>query len=150
MEIKTIKAAVVGCGAISDIYMQNLTERFQVIKLVACTDLNEERMRQQAKKYHLQAGSWQEILENPEIEMVINLTNPKAHYQITRAALEHKKHVFSEKMIAVSLEEGKELCRLAKENGVRLGVAPDTFLGGSIQTARYIVEKGLIGEVLSA
>ena len=57
MEIKTIKAAVVGCGAISDIYMQNLTERFQVIKLVACTDLNEERMRQQAKKYHLQAGS---------------------------------------------------------------------------------------------
>lgn len=150
MEIKTIKAAVVGCGAISDIYMQNLTERFQVIKLVACTDLNEERMRQQAKKYHLQAGSWQEILENPEIEMIINLTNPKAHYQITRAALEHKKHVFSEKMIAVSLEEGKELCRLAKENGVRLGVAPDTFLGGSIQTARYIVEKGLIGEVLSA
>lgn len=150
MEIKTIKAAVVGCGAISDIYMQNLTERFQVIKLVACTDLNEERMRQQAKKYHLQAGSWQEILENPEIEMVINLTNPKAHYQITRAALEHKKHVFSEKMIAVSLEEGKELCRLAKENCVRLGVAPDTFLGGSIQTARYIVEKGLIGEVLSA
>lgn len=150
MEIKTIKAAIVGCGAISDIYMQNLTERFQIIELVACTDLNQERMRQQAEKYHLRTGSYQEILEDPAIEMIINLTNPGAHYQITRSALEHKKHVFSEKMIAVTLEEGKELCRLAKEQGVRLGVAPDTFLGGSIQTARYIVEKGLIGEVLSA
>lgn len=150
MELKKIKAAVVGCGAISDIYMQNLSGRFQIIELVACTDLNEERMRRQAEKYHLQAASYQEILENPEIGMIINLTNPKAHYQITKEALLHRKHVFSEKMIAVTLEEGKELCRLAKEQGVRLGVAPDTFLGGSIQTARYIVDKGLIGEVLSA
>lgn len=150
MEVERIKVAVVGCGAISDIYMHNLKERFQILELKACTDLDEQRMRQHAEKYHIKAMTYQEMLEDPEIEIIINLTNPKAHYSISREALEHKKHVFSEKMIAVELEQGRELCRLASENGVRLGAAPDTFLGGSIQTARYIVEKGLIGNVLSA
>ena len=148
--MKKIKAAIVGCGAISDIYMQNLTNKFQVIELTACSDLNEERMKQQAEKYHLQAMPYSDILADPEIGMVINLTTPKAHYPITKQALMHKKHVFSEKMIAVDLEEGIELCHLAEENGVRLGAAPDTFLGGSVQTARYIVDKGLIGTPLTA
>lgn len=150
MEINKIKAAVVGCGIISDTYIQNLINKFQIIELKACSDVNEQRMHQQAEKYNLKPMTYKEILEDPEIEMIINLTNPQAHFSVTKEALEHKKHVFSEKMIAVELEEGKELCRLAKENGIRLGVAPDTFLGGSIQTARYIVQKGIIGEVLSA
>lgn len=139
-----------GCGSISDIYMKNLSKKFEIIELTACTDLNTERMHQQAEKYHVKAMTYQEILSDPEIEMIINLTNPQAHFSITREALEKKKHVFSEKMIAVDLEDGKELCRLSSKQGVRLGVAPDTFLGGSIQTARYVVEKGLIGDVLSA
>ena len=147
--MRKIRAAIIGCGTISDIYMQNLTEKYQIIDLTACSDMNTERMREQAEKYHVRAMTYPEILKDPDIEMVINLTTPKAHYSVTKQALEHKKHVFSEKMIAVELEDGKELCRLAAENGVRLGVAPDTFLGGSAQTARYIIEKGLIGEALS-
>jgi len=150
MQVPKIKAAVVGCGIISDIYIQSLSKRFEIIDLVACTDLDVERARQQAQQYNLKAMLFQDILTDSSIEMIINLTNPGAHFSINKQAIEHGKHVFSEKMMAVELAEGKELCRRAKKNNVYFGVAPDTFLGGSVQTARYIVDKGLIGEPLSA
>jgi len=145
-----IRAAVVGCGVISDIYLQNIADRFEIMEAVACSDINENRMNEQAAKYGIKAMSYDEIIHNSDIDMIINLTNPSAHFALTKEALEHKKHVYSEKMMAVKLEEGKELCSLAEENHVRLGVAPDTFLGGSVQTARYVVEHGLIGTPLSA
>ncbi|MFV0362616.1 MAG: Gfo/Idh/MocA family protein [Suipraeoptans sp.] len=150
MNIDKMCVAVIGCGVISDIYIQSLKEKFAIIDVVACSDINEEKMNSQANKFGIKAMSYGQILQDKSIEMIINLTNPAAHYAITKQALENGKHVFSEKMIAVELEQGKELCRLADENNVRLGVAPDTFLGGSIQTAKYIVENGLIGEPLSA
>lgn len=150
MEVKPMKTAVVGCGVISDIYMQSLQERFKITELVACYDRNDYKMQEKANKYGIQAMSYEEILNDPAIEMIVNLTTPVSHYSITKQALEHGKHVFSEKMLCLNPEEGKELCALAKEKGLRLGVAPDTFLGGSIQTARYIVDKGLIGTPLSA
>lgn len=150
MEITTIKAAIVGCGVISDIYIQSLQEKFKIIDLVACFDLNQERMIATAERYHLKALSYEAILADPQIEMIINLTNPKAHYDVIKQALLHDKHVFSEKMIAVELAEGAELCQIAKDRNLRLGLAPDTFLGAGIQTANYILEKGLIGQPLSA
>jgi predicted dehydrogenase len=91
----------------------------------------------------------EEILADASIELVINLTTPAAHYPINKRALLAGKHVFSEKMIAVELDEGRELVLLADEKGLHLGVAPDTFLGASIQTAKYIVEHGLIGSPVS-
>ena len=150
MENGKIKAAIAGCGVISDIYLQNLTKRFDIIKVVACYDRNQWKMDDKQAKYGVKPMSLEEILNDPEITMLINLTSPAGHYPITSEALKHGKHVYTEKMMAVTLEEGRELCRLAEENHVRLGVAPDTFLGGSIQTARYILDKGLIGEPLSA
>ena len=148
--MKKIRAAVVGCGSISDIYLQNLTGgRFSIIDVAACSDLREERMRLSAEKYGIQAMSLDEICESAEIDMVINLTVPAAHYAVSRRCLLAGKHVFSEKMIAVELEEGRELVRIADERGLYLGVAPDTFLGASVQTAKYIVDSGLIGEVVS-
>ncbi len=150
MSVKKVKAAIVGCGVISDIYIQSLQNKFQIIDVAACSDLNTERMKAQAEKYQIRAMEYDEILRDDSIGMILNLTNPGAHYSVTKQALEHGKHVFTEKMLAVELEEGKELCRMAKEKNLRLGVAPDTFLGGGIQTARYIVDKGLIGEPLSA
>lgn len=106
-------------------------------------------MKQSAELFSIQAMTIDELLANESIELVVNLTTPAAHYPITKRALRAGKHVFSEKMIAVDLEEGKELVELANEKGLYFGVAPDTFLGASIQTAKYIVDKGLIGTPVS-
>ena len=146
-----IKAAIVGCGSISEIYMTNLTSgKFTAIELAACSDLVTERMNACAEKFNIKAMTLDEICADPSIEMVINLTTPMAHYPITKQCLLAGKHVFSEKMIAVDLEQGEELVQIANEKGLHLGVAPDTFLGASVQTAKYIIDKGLIGKPLSA
>ena len=150
MEIKKMKAAIVGCGVISDIYLESLKNRFKIIEVAACYDRNDWKMQEKAEKYGIKARSYEEILKDPSIEMIINLTSPAGHYPLTKLALEHGKHVYSEKMLAVELNEGKELLQLAREKKLRIGVAPDTILGGSIQTARYILDKGLIGEPLTA
>lgn len=148
--MKEIKAAVVGCGSISDIYMANITSgKFSILKLAGCSDLMTERMEQSAGKFGIRAMALEEICADPEIEMVINLTTPAAHYPIIKQCLLAGKHVWSEKMIAVELEQGRELVALAEEKGLHLGVAPDTFLGAGIQTAKYIVDAGLIGEPIS-
>lgn len=97
MNIKKIKAAIVGCGVISDTYIPNLQKKFQIIDVATCSDINVEKMRQTAEKYQIRAMSYEEILKEESIEMIINLTTPKVHYAITKQALEHGKHVFSEK-----------------------------------------------------
>ena len=143
--MKKIRTAIVGCGVISDIYMENLKNKFSIIELVACSDLNQERMLGQSKKFNIKPMTYDEILADESMELVINLTNPSAHYSIINSAIEHGKNIFSEKMLAVTFEEGKELVKLARNKHVRLGVAPDTFLGAGIQTAGYILQHGLIG-----
>lgn len=148
--MQRVKTAIIGCGSISNIYMESFTNgKFSIIELIACSDLDEMRMRESAEKFGIRAMTLDEVLADESIELVINLTTPAAHYPITKRALLAGKHVFSEKMIAVELEEGRELVALANEKGLRLGVAPDTFLGASIQTAKYIVDKGLIGRPVS-
>ena len=143
------KIAVVGCGMISDTYLESL-KQFLILEVDSCCDLNMEKAEKLAQKYGINARTYQEILADDSIGMILNLTNPKAHFGISKAALEAGKHVYTEKMIAVEWEDGMELCRLAKENKLRLGVAPDTFLGAGIQTARYYIDHGVIGEVTSA
>ena len=143
-----MKTAVVGCGMISETYLTSL-KQFQILEVVGCCDLDVKKAEKLAAQFGIAAISFQEILENKDIELVINLTNPAAHYKITRAALEAGKHVYSEKMIAVDKEDGFRLCEIARQNHVRLGVAPDTFLGAGIQTARYVLEHGLAGDVTS-
>lgn len=148
--MRKIKAAIVGCGSISDIYMSNFSAgKFAILDLVGCSDLMVPRMEESAAKFGIRAMSLEEICADAEIELVINLTTPAAHYPIIKQCLLAGKHVFSEKMIAVELEQGFELVALANEKGLHLGVAPDTFLGASIQTAKYIVEHGLIGRPVS-
>lgn len=149
MELKKVKAAVVGCGKISEAYLNSIAEQFSILDIVACADLDVNRMNETAEKHGLRPMPYEEILKDPEIQMVINLTNPVAHYPLTKQALEAGKHVWSEKMIAVDLEQGEELVEISKKTGSRLGVAPDTFLGSAVQTARYVIEKGLIGKPLS-
>ena len=148
--MQKIRAAIVGCGSISDIYMTNITSgKFQILELVGCSDLVVERMNASAEKFGIAPMTLEQICADPSIDMVINLTTPAAHYPIIRQCLLAGKHVFSEKMIAVDLWQGEELVRIANEKGLHLGVAPDTFLGASVQTAKYIVDSGLIGTPLS-
>lgn len=147
--IKPIKTAVIGCGVISDIYLKNLCNFFKITEVVGCSDIIPEKAAAQAEKYGIRQMSNEEIYSDPEIEIVVNLTYPLSHYEVTKAALLAGKHVYSEKMIAVELSEGEELVQLAREKGLCLTVAPDTFLGGGLQTARWIVESGMIGEPIT-
>lgn len=150
MDIPKIRTAVIGCGAISDIYLSNLKDRFEIIDLVACSDRNAWKRDQKAEMYGIRSMDIGELIASPDIDMIVNLTSPAGHYEITKRALEHGKHVFTEKMLAIDPDEGRDLLETAERCGVRLGSAPDTFLGGGIQTAKYILEHGLIGAPVSA
>lgn len=149
MQCKKVKTAVIGCGAISDIYLKNMTTAFEILEIAGCCDLNEALAKQAAEEYHIAVLSMEEILNDPEIEMVVNLTGPGAHYTVIKSLLEHGKHVYTEKVLSANIEEARELVELAKEKQLYLGSAPDTFLGAGIQTAKYLVDAGMIGKVTS-
>ena len=144
-----MKTAVVGCGAISDIYLTNMINRFSNLEVVSCCASHLEHAREKAEKYGIRACTYEEILADPEIELIVNLTPAPAHYDLIRRALLAGKHVYTEKTMTVTLEEAKELVRLADEKGLYLCSAPDTFLGASLQTARKAIDEGMIGEVTS-
>ena len=131
--------AAIGCRSIS-VYLDSIRKHFSILRLLRVQILTKRGCRP-VLKYSIRPMDFDTVLADPEIEMVINLTNPSAHYLITKQALLHGKHVFSEKMIAVTLEEGRN-CRAGGKDRVRLGVAPDTFLGGALQTARHVIEMG--------
>lgn len=146
---KKVKAAVIGCGTISKIYMENLTTKFSIIDLVGCSDLIPERSAARAESFGIRQMTNEEIFNDPEIEVVMNLTFPEAHYAISKAALMAGKHVCVEKMMTVTMEEATELKNLAREKNLLFGTAPDTFLGGGWQSARKYVDDGLIGRPVS-
>ena len=147
---RPVKTAVIGCGMISGQYLENCVKRFNVLDVVACADLVPERARKAAETYGLRVMTDEEIYADPDIEMVINLTYPTAHYEVTRAALLAGKHVHSEKMFAITLDQADELTRIAREKRLSLTAAPDTFLGARLQTARQLLDSGLIGRPLAA
>lgn len=146
MSLEKTKIALIGSGCISETYLRNMTTRWNILDVVGCSDLIDERSALRAQQFNIRQMTNDEILNDPEIKIVVNTTYPTAHYEVSKAALLAGKHVHSEKMLAVTLEEGEELISLAKEKGLRFGVAPDTFLGASHQTARNIIDSGLIGE----
>ncbi|MCA0970497.1 Gfo/Idh/MocA family oxidoreductase [Halobacillus litoralis] len=148
--METIKVGVVGCGNISDIYFQNLSE-FDKVDVFACADLKEELALEKAERYQIpNALSVPELLEHPEIELVINLTPPKVHADLSIRALENDKHVYSEKPLAVTKEDGLRILEKANEKGRMAGSAPDTFLGGGLQTCQDLVQSGAIGDPVAA
>ena len=147
---RPVKTAVIGCGMISGQYLENCVKRFNVLNVVACADLVPERAQKAAETYGLRVMTDEQIYSDPEIELVINLTYPTAHYEVTRAALLAGKHVHSEKMFAITLDQADELTRIAREKRLSLTAAPDTWLGARMQTARAVVDGGLIGDPISA
>jgi predicted dehydrogenase len=147
--MKPVKVAVVGCGMISDPYLSTMTTKFKILEVVGCADRDQARADAAAVKFDIKAMSVDEILADPSIEVVVNLTPPAAHHDVCKQLLEAGKHVYTEKVLSVELADAADLVRIADERGLYLGSAPDTFLGAAVQTARYVVDSGMIGEVTS-
>jgi len=142
------RIGIMGCGNISKAYLE-LSARFRGIKIVAVADVVAAAAEARAKEFNVRALTPEALLADPELDLIVNLTVPAAHYEVTRKALEAGKHVFSEKPYVLSVEEGNKLRALAKEKGLRLGSAPDTILGGAHQYARHLVDKGEVGRITS-
>lgn len=145
-----VKVGIIGCGNISQIYFKNL-KQYPEVELVAAADIDIERAKARAAEFNLEkAYTVDELLADPEIEIVVNLTIPKAHASVCLKALEAGKHVYVEKPIVVTREEGQQVLKLAQEKGLRVASAPETFLGGGIQTCRKLIDEGAIGTPVSA
>lgn len=159
---RPVKIAMIGVGAISGIYLKNITRVFREVELTGVCDPIPERAEKGAAyvKEEIEKGAQVpepriykdmfEAFDDPEVEVILNLTRPYEHFEVTKQALLHGKHVYSEKPLGVDMEEAEELVALAEEKGLRLGGAPDTFLGAGIQTARRLIDDGYIGDVVGA
>jgi predicted dehydrogenase len=146
-----MRVGIIGCGNISENYIKH-APLFEDIDIVACADMFAEKAQQLASKSDsLRAyASVDELLADRAIEMVINLTVPAVHAQVSLSAIEHGKHVWTEKPLAITHEDGIKVLEAAKAKGVRVGGAPDTFLGAMLQTARKAIDDGQIGQPLAA
>ena len=143
------QVGIIGCGNISDRYFK-WCARFVDIEIVACADLLPERAGAKAAQYGVRALSIDALLKDPDISIVLNLTIPQAHAEVDLAALEAGKHVHSEKPLALSVADGRRILAAASERGLRVGCAPDTFLGGGQQTSRKLIDDGWIGRPVAA
>lgn len=144
-----LNTAVVGCGAISDIYLENMIYHFDNLNVTACCANHLEHAKTKADAYGIKGCTYEEILKDPSIDMVVILTPAPTHEILIRQALEAGKHVYTEKTMTLSAQSAMNLQCLAKSKGLYLGSAPDTFLGAALQTARKTIDDGLIGEVTS-
>ena len=148
-ETKKMRVGVVGCGAISDIYLTNMIHNFENLEVAACCAGHLEHAKKKAEQYGIKGCTYEEILADPSIEMVVILTPAPTHEGLIRQALEAGKHVYTEKTMTLAPETAAKLIELAEEKHLYLGSAPDTFLGSALQTARKAIDDGLIGEVTS-
>lgn len=142
----TLGIGIIGCGNISTTYFE-LAPLFRGMEVRACADLNMEAARASADQYDVAAQSVDDLMANAAVDIVINLTIPAAHAGVTKAALEAGKHVYSEKPLALSLDDGLALKALADEKGLSVCSAPDTFLGGAHQWARRLIDDGRLGTI---
>ena len=145
---KELGVGILGCGNISTTYFK-LSPLFKGLKVLACADINMDAARLRAEEYQVKAQTVDELLANDELDVIVNLTIPDAHFPISKRILEAGKHVYSEKPLVLTLEQGEELRRIAKEKGLAVGCAPDTFLGGAHQLARKFIDDGGIGRITS-
>jgi len=146
--MKTVKIAFVGVGDISGIYLENITNMFAEIEVYGVCDLIRERAEKAKEKYNIPKiyNNMHEAFADPDVDIILNLTRPYEHFAVSSEALKAGKHVYTEKPLGATFEEGKQLIKLAKENKVLIGGAPDTFLGAAVQTCRKLIDDGWIGD----
>jgi predicted dehydrogenase len=145
-----MKIGVIGCGNISGIYLKN-AKRFRNIETIAVADVVADRAKAKAEEFGVpKALTPEKLLADPDVDIVLNLTVPAAHAEIAIAALESGKHVYNEKPLTVSRESARKALEIARQKNLRVGCAPDTFLGASLQTCRKLIDEGAIGAPVAA
>ncbi len=144
-----VRVGVVGCGIIAKRYVED-SVAFDTWRPVACADLDPAVSAAFAEAHGLSAETVEELVADPEVELVLNLTPPAAHAALIHASFDAGKHVYTEKPLATSVEDGRELVAETARRGLRLGCAPDTFLGSAYETGRKLIEAGEIGTPLGA
>lgn len=144
----TLRVGLIGCGNISDIYLTNAA-RFRDFAFTACADLNAAAAARQSERYGIAARSVADLLASDDVDIVLNLTIPQAHAEVSLAALDAGKHVYTEKPLATTVEDGVAIVDKARARGLAVGGAPDTVLGASIQRARAMIDAGEIGKPLT-
>lgn len=150
MSSEKISVGLIGCGKISPRYME-FCRNFEGIEVVACADLDYQVASRLAKEFSIRrVYAVEELLDDPDIEIVVNLTFPTAHTTVNRASLEHGKHVYCEKPFGLDRDEGAAILKLAARKQLRVGCAPDTVMGPGIQTCRKLIDEGAIGEPTAA
>ena len=151
MAPKKVKVGVVGCGNICGIYFKNMREVFDVLEVVACADMIPERAAKSAEEFPgVRAASVKELLADRSIQVIVNLTPPAAHAEVALAAVKAGKSVYNEKPLATERADAKKFLDIAKSKNLRVGCAPDTFLGAGLQTCRKLVDDGWIGAPVAA
>ncbi|WP_372922912.1 Gfo/Idh/MocA family protein, partial [Roseovarius sp.] len=143
--MSTLGVGIIGCGVISGIYLKNAAF-FPQIEVRAVADMRPEAAQERAAEFGVEAMTPEALMARDDIDIVLNLTIPAAHADVGHAAIAAGKHVYSEKPLTGTLDEAHRLTEAAAAAGVRLGCAPDTFLGGAHQTARALVDAGRIGQ----
>ncbi len=142
------KIGLIGCGNIAETYFR-AQDYFNNIRFIACADKFPEVSKKCADQYNIKSYTVYEILNDSDVDVILNLTIPQAHFEISKLALEAGKHVYSEKPMSIKYDEAHELVNLARDKNLYIGNAPDTFLGGGGQVARKFVDDGDIGKVMT-
>jgi len=149
MAHKPVKTGIIGCGNISPAYL-DMCPKFEILDLACCADLDMDRAKAAAEKHNLTACTVEDMLADPDVELVVNLTTPQGPAPVNLAAIEAGKSVHVEKPFAVTRDEAKKVLKAAEAKGVLTGSAPDTFLGAGIQTCRKLIDDGAIGRPIAA
>jgi len=147
--VDQVKVGIIGTGNIAPRYVE-WGRKFEILDVVACADIDMERAAAFAEKHDLKAMTVDDLLKDSEIEIVVNLTIPAVHAEVSMNILDAGKHPYSEKPLGVTRKEGELIVAKAKEKGLLVGCAPDTFLGGGLQTCRKLIEDGAIGKPVAA
>jgi predicted dehydrogenase len=149
--MKKFNVGVLGIGDISDVYINNL-KKYNIINVVACAGRNLQKAQEKAAAHALAKAyaTPAELVADANVDIILNLTLPAVHAELNIMALEAGKHVYTEKPLAATFKEGEQLLALAQKRGLSVGCAPDTFLGGRLQTCRQLIDEGQIGEVTGA
>lgn len=146
------RIGIVGCGNISGIYLTNLTKMFgRRVKVTALTDIIQERAKKASTEYKIPyIEKTDELINSPNVDIILNITEPVNHYEVALAALKAGKHVYNEKPVCVELNEARKIMNAAAKKNLRVGGAPDTFLGAGLQTCRKLIDDGKIGKPVAA
>jgi predicted dehydrogenase len=145
---RRVGVGIIGCGNISSQYLKAMRD-FPVLEIIAIADMKPEVADKKAAEFGLTAVTVEALLADPKVEIIVNLTIPRAHVEVGLRALDAGKHVYSEKPLGVTFAEGRKLAEAAAAKGLRIGAAPDTFLGGGHQKARGMIDSGEVGSIVA-